>query len=45
VVNEQGRERKRSAITHRSLSQRDKIDPSVFEEVEGLDKIFERAPW
>ena len=27
-----------------TLSQGDKIDPSIFEEVERLDKIFERAP-
>jgi hypothetical protein len=26
------------------LRQRDKIDPSIFEEVAGLSEIFERAP-
>ena len=26
------------------LSQRDKIDPSIVEEVEALDEIFERTP-
>jgi hypothetical protein len=26
------------------LGQADKIDSSIFEEVEGLDEIFERSP-